>query len=545
MAGTAIESGPSPFSSESHAATETDMQDKCGIIAIRTQEPTLQFPALLEAAYGVQHRGQAGAGIAMWTREGYEAHIDDGLLRKIYTQEVIDRFIGIRTILGFKQLRYGTDGGYGRDNLQPFQTTHKRTGAKIVVEHNGQFTGISGIRRILAERGMHFPEDASDTRMFTELLADSEAESPDEIVLSTLGKVDGAYNLAIGIDDALYVARDKRGTHPLVLGSIDFPDTQGWIVASETYALSRVGKETSGIRAKPVREIMPGEVLKIDDNGIHQVREGEQGEGNFCDFETIYFTNPASRLPLYLSSDDGKYPERWKSVAMIREQVGRELAKRIRIEDASFVVGMPDSAVDIGLGYAFGAGVPYRQAIKKDHYGSSGELRTFQHDNEVDVQIRGRVLNKLLFLEEPEVWDGIVVAVDDSIVRGNVSRASTQMMFELGAREVHWVIAFPPVRFPCPLGISMRESQKSRLIADNTEDPREIAKAIGATSVSYILPEELLRAERGGRSVVVPDDPKDIFLVNGGCGGCVTGRYPIDREGVIWQRAEPVLAGIK
>ncbi len=541
MAGAESEARSSiSFHPEYSITPETDIQHKCGLVTIRTEQPTRQFAALIEAAYGVQHRGQLGWGIAMHVDGAYMSHTGDGLLRYGYTQEVIDRFSPIETKLGFKQLRYGTEGGYGSDNLQPFHATHEATGVKIVVNHNGQFTDVRGMREGLERLGYHFQEGVSDTRLFTQLLATSDAATPDEAVLSTLDTVDGAYNLTIGIDDTLYVARDLRGTHPLELGVINFPNTQGWIVASETHAFSRIGKDTDGVSAEVIRRIKPGEVLKIDDNGVHQLREGEVGEGHPCEFEWIYFMHPSSRSPQYKNPDDGEHPERWASVFAVREQAGKELAKISKVENGTVVVGMPDSAIDIGLGYAFEAGIPYRQIIKRDHYGLSGGLRTFLHDNDDDQEIRRKVFNKLIFPEGNEAEGEVIVIVDDSAVRGNVSRVVTEQFYALGASEVHWRFVFPPVRYPCPLGISFRENEKERLVADGRTSNAEIAEAIGAKSVDYGSPETLLRATKGRREIILPEDPSKIFLENGGCGGCVTGRYPIDSDGVIWQNPEKV-----
>lgn len=492
-----------------HFSPEQEITERCGIIGIRTVNPTAQFGRLLDAGIGVQHRGQLGAGIrfALTAELGF-AHVGNGLLRDVFTTDVVDKykFKLLKTKSSMLHTRYGTNGGHEATNLQPCIATTSE-GQEIAVIHNGQFVATGKMRSNLAKEGVFPEDDASDTRLFTELLAKSKGDSWDERIVSTLDKVDGGYNLIIQIGDTMYAARDKHGMHPLVLGEIDFGDTKGTIVASETSGLNYAG-------AKYERYVRAGEILKVDDAGITSLRDGSDNNGAFCGFEKAYFANMGSLMPS------------GEAFATFRERAGRLLAKRVKI-DADFVLEVPDSAIDFASGYASESGIPRQPYLRKTHFRPDSDGRLFQGDRSI-ASIGDKVLNKFVFVPGAHWKNAVIAVVDDSIVRGSESAVITAELKRLEVKEVHWLLGFPPVRNTCHLGISLRTDQE--LIANRGD----VAALIGADSVNYITPEEYVQAAFPGRELKIPRDQLDIALENGHCLGCVTGRYPVGREGEIW-----------
>jgi amidophosphoribosyltransferase len=277
-----------------------------------------------------------------------------------------------------------------------------------------------------------------------------------------------------------------------------------------------------------MREVGRGEILKLTPERLVVLQKQKNKVSHYCEFEWAYFSHPNSMYPTHEVDSDKK--KQWLSYARFRERCGEVLATENKIKNASFVVGIPDSGVYVAMGYSNKAHIPYRQCIVRDHFNENDLQRLFMTDNEMQ-KIGKRILKKLTLNPDRFVWkDAIVVVGDDSIVRGNVSNKITKAIFAMGAREVHWVVGFPPVAHPCFLGVSMRSGEE--LIAHrHSADPKKIAAEIGATSVTYISPQGFIRARKLMSSVKVPASPKMIFLENGGCGGCITGNYPVNRDG--------------
>ncbi len=495
------------------------IQEKCGIVAIYNKTYSRELPLALTAAGGVQHRGQQGAGIAMKTRGEIEYFRGSGHLKEIFRPRVVEK-LDKPCQWVIVHCRYGTNGGYDKRNLQPCIVSSKE-GVKMAIAHNGEFVATDQIRKLVRKK---FPPGISDTYLFAELLAQTDGVSIEKRVIQALSQVKGAYSLMIGIEDKLFVARDEHGIRPLVLGQL----TDKYIVASETHALDKVG-------ATVTREIKRGEIIKIDAGGVSVIKRGQGSGGHFCDFEWAYFGRPNSLLPTKENENDGRHPSSWLSLLAFREKCGEILASESPIKHADFVVGLPDSGISVAMGYANKVGVPYRQVIIRDHFDVNGQERLFMRDDQ-KKRVQRKVLGKLSLVADQRIWkDAVVVVGDDSIVRSNVSTNITKAIMSMGAREVHWIVGFPPVTHPCHLGVSMRT--KEELIASKLQsNSQKIAKKIGATSVNYISHKGFIRARFQTKLIKIPKDLKDIFLVNGGCGGCLTGRYPVDKNGVVWVR---------
>lgn len=503
------------------SSLQQSLEDKCGILGIHTLSPKLNFPVALLAAAGLQHRGQHGAGVAMQTDSGLKWYAGRGLLKNAFPKGMIKRFT-MPSLWTMVHLRYGTSGDYRSCNLQPI-SVQAPNGDTISVIHNGEFPAIDKLRAMVKKKPI--PKGASDTYLFANILAEQEGADWDEKIKKTIDSVTGAFSLIIGVNDSLYCIRDKWGIRPLILGRLA---DGSWIAASETHAFTK-------INIKALRRLKRGEILKIDKNGPHTIREGNAKPGNFCDFEWAYFSRPNSEAPTRENDNDLEYSKDWISFSLFRKRCGEALAKEIKIPNASFVVGVPDSGVAFSTGFAYGAQIPYAQVILRDHFDPNGMHRLFMRDDQIQ-SISQKVLGKLSLLPDSQVWENAIVVIgDDSIVRGNVSKRITKAIFDLGAKEVHWVVGFPPVSYPCHLGVSMR-TRNELIAAQFDADPKKIAAAIGATSVNYISPEGFIKARKSSSHIVKPENPKEIFMANGGCAGCITGIYPVAKDGSVYPR---------
>ena len=486
-------------------------QEKCGLVALYSKEYVLQLNLALLASVGVQHRGTHGAGTVFKTKKGIVKFTKTGLMREIFSPKVVKK-LQKQSKWIMVHARYGTSGDYHKENLQPCVFKSPK-GEDITVEHNGEFVKMDSFSSSLP---IKVPKGASDTYIFSILLANAKGKNWDEKLLNTLDSVKGAYSLLIGIGDDLYLARDPHGIRPLTIGTVK----DQWLVASETHAFDKVG-------AKVVRQIKRGEVVHISKNGVDIIRRGAKEKKHFCDFEWAYFSRPDSLLP---PNGEDDTPSEWLSLTHFRERCGQALAQEAPIRKATFVVGVPDSGLSMATGYANTLGVPYRQAIVRDHYDPEGAQRLFMRDDQIR-KIKKKVLGKLSLVPEPRIWkNAIVVIGDDSIVRGNVSMQITKAIFAMGAREVHWIVGYPPVMNPCHLGVSIRTNEEL-VAARHNGDINKITKEIGATSIHYISPQGFIKARLLSRHFVKPKNPQEIFLCNSGCGGCLTGLYPIDKQG--------------
>lgn len=497
------------------------LQEKCGIAAVYSLQPNIdQLKTVVLAGSGVQHRGQNGTGLAMMTEERLFVHRRPGLIRDVFPQEFVKEHAQ-ETRWAIIHCRYGTNGGYDNDNLQPI-TAEAEYDSKIAVAHNGEMAGND----ILAQaRGLDIPEGASDTTIFTQLLITQEGRDWDEKVVNLVSQLKGSFSLVIGIDDDMYVIRDTMGIRPLFITQND----SKWLVASETHAFDKVG-------VNHIRPILRGEILKLTPAGPQILVEGQEGQGNFCDFEWAYVSLPNSRMP-----QNGNDSEKMLPFVQFRERCGATLVKEAPVPGATMVIGVPDSGVAAGNGFAIESGTHYHQFILRDHYDRDVDKRTFLSDEDPE-SIEGRVVGKLSFAQGEKLWkDAKVVIVDDSIVRSNNSKAINRRLRELGVAEIHWRVAFPALSHTCHLGVSMR-SENELIAARLGADEVKIAEEIGADSVHYISHEGFLRA-RLGNAIVIPENKNEIFLANGGCGGCLTGLHPVSKEGVIYDSKDLVAVG--
>src|SRR6266516_3781220 len=424
--------------------------------------------------YALQHRGQESAGIAVADGDNLLVYKDMGLVSQVFDETTLATLQGH---LAIGHTRYSTSGSSRWENAQPtFKTTAH--GGGIALGHNGNLTNTGALAATLPRR-QDGTGATSDTDVMTELLAaERAAEVPlEEAILRVMPGLRGAYSLVIMDEHTLYGVRDPHGVRPLVVGKLP----AGWVVASETAALDIVG-------ASFVREVEPGEAVMIDEAGLRSRRFAEASP-NLCVFEYVYLARPDSTLG-------------GRSVHQVRRSLGAALAQEAPVE-ADLVVPVPDTAVSAAAGYAEASGVPFGEGLIKNRYVGRTFIQPSQTMRQLGIRIK---LNPL----REAIRGKRLVVVDDSIVRGNTTKAIVTMLREAGAAEVHLRITSPPVRWPCFYGIDM--PTRGELIASGLLTD-EVAAYTGADSLAYLSLEALTEASapQGG----------------GLCSACFTGDYPI------------------
>jgi amidophosphoribosyltransferase len=425
----------------------------------------------------LQHRGQESAGIAVSSNGEVRLRKRLGLVGQAFSETDLRHLTGQ---IAVGHTRYSTTGSTAPENAGPMAA--ESSVGTIVVAHNGNIVNALALREEMQSEGVRF-QTATDSEVITHLIARSSGQTIVEKLQSGLPRATGAFSLVILTPHKIVAVRDPNGIRPLCLGRLD----DGWVVASESCALATVG-------ARFEREIEPGEILVVDENGVNSFRLCGSAPRALCVFELIYFARPDSLL----SGD---------RLHLVRQRMGAELAREYPV-DADVVVPIPDSAVPAAIGYARESGIPYSEGLIKNRYIGRTFIQPDQRLREIGVQLKFNAL--------PEVLEGkSVVLVDDTIVRGTTSRPIVNMLKDAGAREVHMRVHAPPIMWPCYLGVDM--ASRDELIAAN-KSVAEIAEEIGVDSLGYLSIEGLYRAI--GR-------PANQF-----CSACLTGTYPVDISGI-------------
>ncbi|HWV56652.1 MAG TPA: amidophosphoribosyltransferase [Longimicrobiales bacterium] len=388
----------------------------CGIVAVSGVDHAAELTFL--GLYALQHRGQEAGGICAISSDGPRLHKAAGMISEAFDDEVLSRLPG-RTALG--HVRYSTAGGAGLENAQPLLVRYHLGDLALV--HNGNITNAQLLRQEMVREGALF-QSTIDSEVIVHLIARSREETVEAQLADALGRLEGAFSVLITVGDTLYVARDPWGFRPLVLGTKD----GGHVVASETCALDL-------LKAKYIRDVEPGEVLRIRGGEVTSLNHLTPVRRHAaCVFELIYFARPDSRLG-------------GVSVDRARRAFGRQLARE-HPADADCVFSVPDSSNSAALGFSEASGIPLELGLIRNHYVG----RTFIHPTQAERDFRVRIK----YNPVREVIEGKrVVVVDDSLVRGTTSRGLVALIREAGAKEVHFRISSPPVRFPCYYGIDM------------------------------------------------------------------------------------------
>jgi len=451
------------------------LNEECGVFGIWGHPEAAQITYY--GLHSLQHRGQEGAGIVTSDGEKLTAMKGLGLINEVFANGKLNELSG-KAAIG--HVRYATAGGGGYENVQPL--LFKSHSGSLALAHNGNLVNATQLKHQLENQGSIF-QTTSDTEVLAHLIRRSGYQDLKEAVKNTLTMIKGAYAFLIMTENEMMVALDPNGLRPLSIGVMG----DAYVVASETCAFDVVG-------AKYERDVQPGELLIINDEGIRSERFSMNINRSICSMEYIYFSRPDSNI-------DGI------NVHTARKNLGKRLAVESEVE-ADVVTGVPDSSISAAIGFAELTGIPYELGLIKNRYVGRTFIQPSQSLREQGVKmklsaVRGVVEGKR------------VVMVDDSIVRGTTSKRIVNMLREAGATEVHVRISSPPIANPCFYGIDT--STHEELIAAN-HSVEEIRQIIGADSLAFLSVEGLL--EGLGR----PYEGE----TRGQCLACFTGRYPTE-----------------
>lgn len=476
-----------PVLSPAHAGDDNP-REKCGVVGV-WGEP---HPARVAyyALQSLQHRGQESAGIATSSGSSIERHADMGLVSQVFDSQSLARLdahaharAGGKPGGAIGHNRYSTTGASHRINAQPFSCFVRH--GSMAIGHNGNITNAADLRTELEEHGHAF-NTTSDTEVVLHLIAHSDqgpTGNARDGLDKALRRLRGAFSLVLLYDDRVEAARDPWGWRPLVLGQLPHG---GHVVASETVALDVLG-------ARFIREIEPGEIVTLDDAGVHSRRFSEAAPKlAHCVFEHVYFASPASQVF-------------GRCVQSSRERMGERLAKESPAI-ADLVMPMPDSGRSAALGFARESGLPYREGIIPNRYVGRTFIKPSGEERAISVRLKLNIVNDVVRGQR-------LVVVDDSIVRGTTTRSKMEQLRAAGVKEIHLRISCPPIRHPCFFGVDF--PSRNDLVAHN-RDVEQIRQTLGVDSLGFLSLHGLLEAVDGPTAAARY------------CTACYSGDYPID-----------------
>lgn len=455
-----------------------NLHEECGVFGIFENKTSYVAHSVYLALYALQHRGQESCGIAVNDDGVFTHHKGDGLVPDVFTQDKLDR-LGMGN-MAIGHVRYSTTGGKSINNIQPLVIRHIK--GNLAVAHNGNLVNAADIRKKFELGGGIF-HGTSDTESIAYSIVSNRLESKntEEAIEKAMYSIKGAYSCIVMTATKLIAFRDPNGFRPLCIGKTK---DGAWCVSSESCALDTLGAEF-------VRDVLPGEIVVIDMQGLHSIKTHCKNKGTVCVFEYIYFARPDSII-------DGA------SVEKARMRAGAFLAKESPVE-ADIVIGVPDSGLDAALGYANESGIPYGIGFMKNRYIGRSFIQPTQSQRNDAVRIKLNVIKE-------NIKGKRVIMIDDSIVRGTTCSRIVNLLREAGAKEVHMRVSSPPFKNPCYFGTDV-DSQEN-LIACKFDTVEEIAKEIGVDSLAYL---SLDATHKLANNATV-----------GFCDGCFTGNYPIE-----------------
>ena len=457
---------------------EKGPQDQCGVFGVWAPGEEVSKLTYF-GLYALQHRGQESAGIATSNGKKLLVYKDMGLVSQVFSESALESLVG-HVAIG--HTRYSTTGSSSWRNAQP--TLGKTASGTVALGHNGNLTNTAELLEILRA---NYPEQSdneitggntTDTAVLTALLAGNPDNSLENTAMELLPKVKGAFSLVFMDEQTLYAARDPQGVRPLVLGRLE----RGWVVASETAALDIVG-------ASFVREVEPGELIAIDENGL-RAKQFAAPKRAGCVFEYVYLARPDTSI-------------NGRNVYDARVEMGRTLAREYPVE-ADLVIPTPESGTPAAIGFSEESGIPYGHGLVKNAYVGRTFIEPSQTIRQLGIRLKLNPLREVIRGKK-------IVVVDDSIVRGNTQRALVQMLREAGAKEIHVRISSPPITWPCFYGVDF--ATRAELIATGLA-PDEVRMSIGADSLGYLSKEGMINSS----------EQKESEL----CTACFTGTYPIE-----------------
>ncbi len=465
---------------------EKGPQDACGVFGVWAPGEDVA-KLTYYGLYALQHRGQESAGIATSNGEALLVYKDMGLVSQVFDERTLST---MRGHLAVGHCRYSTTGGSTWENAQPTLGGHDA--ATVALAHNGNLINSAELRELVEAHDQE-PEEAgqrritdgelrrgntSDTALVTALLTRDPDRTLEAAAMDLLPRLRGAFCFTFMDEGTLYAARDPQGLRPLVIGRLE----RGWVIASETAALDIVG-------ASFVREVEPGELVAVDEEGL-RTRRFAEADRKGCVFEYVYLARPDTSI-------------NGTTVHEARVEMGRTLAREHPV-DADLVIATPESGTPAAIGYAQESGIPFGQGLVKNAYVGRTFIQPSQTIRQLGIRLK---LNPLRHV----IKGRRLVIVDDSIVRGNTQRAVVRMLREAGAAEVHVRISAPPIKWPCFFGIDF--ASRAELIA-NGLGVEEICTSLGADSLGYISEEGMVAA--------TAQEPTQL------CTACFSGTYPME-----------------
>jgi len=448
------------------------LKEECGVFGIFSKENIDVSHLTYYGLYALQHRGQESAGIAVCNNGNIDVHKGMGLVTDVFDNDSLDKMIGNAAI---GHVRYSTTGGSCASNAQPIVSNFEM--GSIALAHNGNLVNTDIIRELLQYGGTSF-ETSIDTEVVLKLIAKNAAKGIENAITDAIQAIKGSFAIVILTEDKLIGVRDPNGIRPLCIGKFD---DNSYVMCSETCALDAVGAEF-------VRDVNPGEIVIIDKEGIKSINFAEKTKCETCVFEYIYFARPDSVI-------DGI------SVYNSRELAGEELYREAPVE-ADIVIGVPDSGLAAAAGYAKASGIPYGIGLIKNRYVGRTFISPTQELREKAVAVK---LNPL----KVNIEGKRVVIIDDSIVRGTTSKKLVDILRKAGAKEIHFRVSSPIIKYPCYFGINIA-SRKELIGGHKTVE--EIREFIGADSLGYLSIDALL---------------KTLGKENNFCLGCLNAVYPV------------------
>jgi amidophosphoribosyltransferase len=447
------------------------LHEECGVFGCYNVDNASEH--IYYALHSLQHRGQEGCGIVVVdNNQKLNRKKGEGLVSEIFDNETLRSLQGSS---GIGHVRYATSGGGGIENVQPFLFRHH--GGDFALAHNGNLVNSNELRRFLEDNGSIF-QSTSDSEILAHLIKkDNPDSNRTDVILRALNMIEGAFAFLIITKDRLYACRDKYGLRPLSIGKLN----NGYVVASETCALDIVG-------ATFIRDVLPGEVVVIDQRGITSFDYSKYKHHYMCAMEYIYFSRPDSDI-------EGV------NVHAFRKESGRVLAREHPVE-ADIVVGVPDSSLSAAIGYAEESHIPYEMGLVKNKYVGRSFIEPSQ-------ALRDRAVMMKLSPVRSIVSGKRVVLIDDSIVRGTTSKRIIKQLRDFGAREIHVRIASPQIISPCFYGVDISTYDELVSAHHNVE---EVRKIIGADSLAFLSVDSLYKIA------------KRFEL----CTACFTGKYPTE-----------------
>ncbi|WP_053985493.1 amidophosphoribosyltransferase [Niameybacter massiliensis] len=448
------------------------LHEECGVMGVYLNNEQEAANYVYYGLFALQHRGQESAGITVNNEGRLESAKGMGLVSDVFEERNLQNLVGN---IAIGHVRYSTTGDKDISNCQPLVAKYKH--GSIALAHNGNLTNSDGVREMLEDEGVIF-QSTTDSEAILNLIARHYNRGIEAAIRNTMQLIKGAYAIVITTQDQMIGIRDPHGLRPLCIGKLK----DGYVLASESCALDVVDAEF-------VRDVMPGEIVIINQDGLTSIKPSGWCQKKLCVFELIYLARPDSII-------DGN------SVYQFREKAGEILFREAGIE-ADVVIAVPDSGIPSAIGYSKASGLPYREGLTKNRYIGRTFIQPTQAMRENAVRIK---LNPL----KHNIEGKRVVMTDDSIVRGTTCKRIVEQVRKAGASEVHVCITSPPVKYGCYFGIDTPDREK---LVGAMMSVEEIRDYIGADSLTYLSLDGLKEACGGSSDF---------------CRACFNGNYPME-----------------